>query len=70
MFMPFAPAFSTDAKNGLTVYDYIATAALQGILAIIPPSDLIPEAAAGLAVKCADALVKELSAKHAANPRP
>ncbi len=69
-FGPFAPAFPGDTPKGLTVLDYFAAAALQGILAATKPGDVNADTAAEEAVKCADALVEKLSERHSTKPRP
>lgn len=53
------------AQCGLTVRAYIATKALQGILANPNAHELVPDSSergpAYMAVRCADALIAELS---------
>jgi hypothetical protein len=59
---PNAPAFPVDAgRQGLTVRQYFAIVAMQGVLA---RSKCPPDVAADEAVKMADALIAELALPH------
>ena len=68
MNISFGPAFPTDNKPGMTLLDYIATAALQSVIQTQP--GLAPENAASLAMKYADAVAKELGSKRNIGQRP
>jgi hypothetical protein len=62
-FQPVFPAFPSDKYPGMAMYDYIAVAALQAVIAGQPGATA--EMAASKAVGYADELVKQLTEKHA-----
>jgi hypothetical protein len=51
------------SKPGMTIFDYIATAALQSVIAR-QGGGITPQAAAQFAIEYADEMVKQLGAKY------